>query len=114
MLDYDKMIMVTGLLRDKDAAGYLRKLASSADMLVATRPSSPRAFEADELGDIAEGIVANRLVIEDPINAVDTAVSLAGENDFVLVCGSFYLAGAVREYMMQKYSGDFKGKQEKK
>jgi dihydrofolate synthase/folylpolyglutamate synthase len=100
---FEKMIMVTGLLQDKDVSGYLAALGPYADVLIATEPRSPRALSAETLADIAEKLTSNRLVITEPREAVDTAISLASSNDFVLISGSFYLAGEVRQYLLQKY-----------
>jgi dihydrofolate synthase/folylpolyglutamate synthase len=100
---YETMIMVTGLLQDKDISGYLAVLGSCADVLIATQPVNSRAVSAQVLADIAERFTPNRLVITESQKAVDTAISMASSNDFVLISGSFYLAGEVRHYLLQKY-----------
>lgn len=100
---FEKMIMVAGLLQDKDVSGYLAVLGPCADVLIATQPASPRALSAQTLADIAEKVTSSRLVITEPRKAVDTAISMASPNDFVLISGSFYLAGEVRQHLLRKH-----------
>lgn len=97
---YRCLVLVIGILADKDRRGILRHLAPLADHLVVTSPPFPeRAGDpADTLRvarpQLREGA---RAVLEpDPSQAVERALTLAGPEDLVCVTGSLYLVGLVR------------------
>jgi dihydrofolate synthase/folylpolyglutamate synthase len=91
-------VVVLALGRDKDAPAILKTLRSRADRLVCTtaasgplRATGTLIEEASRVGFVAE-------TAADPTDALDKAARLAEETPggWVLVIGSFYLAGAVR------------------
>ena len=65
-------------------------------MVVATTAPSPRAVPAAEVAAAAERLGANAVAEPDVARAVDRALRLAGEEDVVLITGSFYVVGAAR------------------
>jgi dihydrofolate synthase/folylpolyglutamate synthase len=83
-----RYVVVTSVLRDKDAKAMLGALAGVADWIVATRSSNPRAVPADELAAEAP---APAEVVDDPAQALERARALAGPDGAVLVTGSLYL-----------------------
>lgn len=94
-------IVVLGMLRGKDAPGVVLALDEETSMFVVTRPDSPRAVEAGDLGDVVAGIVGDDrvVVVPDVVDAIDRAAQLAdeaGPGAGVLVVGSVVLAGEVR------------------
>jgi len=82
--------IVVSILADKDAEAMLRELRRAGPRLVATRSSSERALEPDELAELARVRFEHVEAIEDPVRAVARAREL-GEP--VLVTGSLYLLG---------------------
>jgi dihydrofolate synthase/folylpolyglutamate synthase len=76
------------ILRDKNAAAMVARLAQTGTRFVATTSSSPRALPASELAALAASRFARVEVVEDPAAAVVRAHEL-GEP--VLVTGSLYL-----------------------
>jgi len=76
------------ILGDKDAAAMVARLAEAGSRFVATRSSSSRALQADELAAVAASHFAHVEVVEEPAAAVARAHEL-GEP--VLVTGSLYL-----------------------
>lgn len=89
-------VVVLALGREKDATAILKALRARADTLVCTtvahgplRAPDPLVEEARALGFTAEKA-------DDPVAALAKAIWLAGPRRWVLVIGSFYLAGAVR------------------
>lgn len=94
-----RIILVSGMLADKDAAGALAEMAAPAAEVVATRPDSPRALPPDELALLVPGGGAGGRpvhVVPDPIEAVALALERAGPEGAVCVAGSLYLVGRVR------------------
>lgn len=87
--------LVTGMLRTKDAAGFLRALAPHAARLHAVSiPGEAATLPAAETAALAraEGIAAG----EAPSVAAALGAIVAAEpHARILICGSLYLAGAV-------------------
>ena len=96
--------LVFGALSDKDAGAMLSALAPRARTIVLTRPSSPRARPPEEL--LAELPEARREVAV-VIEAVPEAYALAegrarADAGWVVVCGSLFLIGDVRERLVER------------
>lgn len=97
-----RRIGVVGLLDAKKADEMLRALVPVVDILVVTSPQvlGKEGKQANQLHTLArdEGFTGEMLVEPDPLRAIDAALEMAvpGE-DAVLVTGSLYLVGNVRE-----------------
>jgi len=94
-----KVLLVVGVLADKEAPAMLPPLLALADRVWTTTPESPRQMPAAELAGLCvrAGFPAERVAAADPpAAAVQQALGAAGEADLVLVTGSFYTVGPVR------------------
>ncbi len=97
-----RLVLVCGMLADKDAAGALAEMAAPAAEVVATRPDSPRALPPAELARLVPGADTGACpvhVIADPLEAVALAMRRAGPRGAVCVAGSLYLVGLVRAHL---------------
>jgi dihydrofolate synthase / folylpolyglutamate synthase len=87
---------VTGMLRTKDAAGFLRPLAAVAGSLQGVSiPAETATLTADETVAAAR---AAGFAQAEPAADVGTAVAAIAAADpgcRILICGSLYLAGSV-------------------
>lgn len=96
----DRLVVVLGVLDDKDFYGIIDALAPVADAFVATQSDSPRAVDAFELADrIGERTGRHAEAFERLDDALEHARELAGgeAGGAVLVTGSITLLGdAVR------------------
>lgn len=93
-----RLVCVFGLAQDKDGEACLKSLAENADGAVFTRYYNPRESDPHELMQMYEkfgGISATRE--EHAEAALEEAIELAGEGGLVLVIGSTYLAGLLRQ-----------------
>ena len=81
-------VLCASILRDKDAAGILSRLARAGRILVATRSSNPRALPAEELAALAGRYFEQVEAVENPELALARAHDLG---EAVLVTGSLYL-----------------------
>jgi len=89
--------LVVGMLAQQVTEEMLVALgAADFDLIVCCTPDSPRARSAAEVATVAETLGVATEVVPDPIAAVARAVSLADEEDLVVVAGSIYVVGAVR------------------
>ena len=91
-----RLILVFGVLGDKDYRTMARRLFPLADRVILTRPHSERALPTDSLQPLAEKFNRAIEVVEDPGNALRRALSLAGKEDLVCVAGSLYLVGEIK------------------
>lgn len=89
-----KITAVIGLMQDKDVEFYLKVVAPHCEKIIATQPSNPRSMPAEELSKIASKHCSNVTAVCNPQEAVEAAKK---DYDFLLVCGSFYLARDVRK-----------------
>ncbi|MEP7223714.1 MAG: Mur ligase family protein [Actinomycetota bacterium] len=86
--------LVVSILADKNVTEMLRALRRAGSCLIATRSSSERALQAEDLANHARGVFDRVEVVEDPIQALARAHEL-GEP--VLVTGSLYLLGDIAQ-----------------
>ena len=96
--NYDRVILVMGMLEDKErleAAGLLDGLVSR---VVITKPLSDRAGHWQGLAAGFRRMLPEQVeFIEDCHEAVGKAIRMAGENDLVFCTGSLYLVGELRK-----------------
>ena len=84
---------VIGMMKDKDVDGYLSIIAPHLDKIITTTPENPRSMLADELKHLAQKYCKDVVAVD----SSNEAVALAKQDEnFKLVCGSFYLAREVR------------------
>jgi len=98
----NKLILCLGMLADKERAKALAVIAPLAAQIIITKPDSARAGDWQKLGTLAQEYVGreNVLVIEDPIQAVKEGLKRLQKEDMLLVTGSLYMLGPVREYLL--------------
>jgi dihydrofolate synthase/folylpolyglutamate synthase len=93
-----RRILVFGALESKNFHEMLLSLVPETSVLVATSPKvlAKPSTTAEEIAALAP---ANLDVeaIDDPIQAAARAIQLAGPDDIVIITGSLYLVGNVRE-----------------
>ena len=96
---YDKLIVVFGVLGDKDYRAMLKRLAPLADRIIITgmeaqRAVKPAGFEAfaKTLHDCVESAADSR-------EALARARKIAGRNDLICVTGSLYLVGEIKKHI---------------
>lgn len=91
-----RLVLVLGVLADKEVGAIVDALAPLAEFVVVTMPANRRAaateIVAREVRKRAAGFVEEPRARE----AVRLALSRAGPDDMVLVSGSLYLVGEVR------------------
>ncbi len=96
----DNVFVVAGMMADKAVEDSLKPLIKKCDCFVCVTPENPRAMSGEELSEIAKKYCNNVLVIDSPKKAVKTVAAMLKNNDILCVVGSLYLAGEVRETML--------------
>lgn len=95
-----KIVMVSSMMADKDYASYMKIVAPFADKFIASHADVPRALSSEELAEHAKKYCSDVISVSDPLDAVKLAKDLTKDSDAMIVCGSFYLAGEVRNAML--------------
>lgn len=96
-----KLIMISSMMADKDYLSYLSEVAVYADTFIATKADVPRALSSDELMCSASGFCKQCYSIPNPYCAVEKAKEFLSDNSAIIVCGSFYLAGEIRNELLK-------------
>lgn len=93
---YEKIILVLGILADKQVKEMIDTIVPKASKVIAVTPHSDRAELADELAEEIRRINTNVEVIEDYAKAYQTALSCCRDKDLLLISGSLYMIGDMR------------------
>lgn len=100
-----RLILVVGILRDKDLPGMMRHLAPLASEAICVRPRTERAFAPEALAaELGKREVPAR-IIPDVAEGLAAAMALAGVQGTVLVTGSLYTAGEALAYLEGRWRG---------
>lgn len=106
--DFRRLVGVVGVMGDKDVLGMLTALEPVLDEVIVTNNGSPRALDADTLGDLAATVFGeDRVQVREFLpDAVEAAVIAAEDVDDesdaglsgvgVVITGSVVTAGAAR------------------
>jgi len=94
---YEQLVIVLGIMEDKNIPGILEELPPGE--VVATRASTPRAASPRLLARHLAAAGRPCMVAGDVRQALQVAGERAGEEDLVLVTGSLYLVGEARSLL---------------
>ncbi len=100
-----KVILVIGMLADKDRSKAAALLDPLVDSVYITKPLSPRAGEWRELAGFFSGEKDKVKVAEELSLALKGACQEAEPGDMVLVTGSLYLIGEARSFLLNTQKG---------
>ena len=95
-------VAVVALGRDKNAREIFRILAAATDTVVCTTVPSGPLSAAEALVEEARCVGLGAETAADPRTAYARALEIAEDGRWVLVIGSFYLAGAIRRESIAK------------
>jgi len=95
VFEYERLVVVLGMMGDKDVRGFLSAIAGRVDRLVLTRPSGSRAADPSGVAETAQELGLASIVVPSPGAAIGRALADATERDLVLITGSHYTVGEV-------------------
>jgi dihydrofolate synthase/folylpolyglutamate synthase len=93
---YKRLILVMGVLKDKQVNEMCNVLMPFADAIITTSPLSERALTAEELSKLAIIYCGSVEVCPNIEEAYKKGVSTAKDGDLLLFCGSLYMIGYIR------------------
>ncbi len=85
------IIMVLGMLGDKERAKVVKELAPRAKAVIITKPNNARAGDWQSMAQEALHFIPQVETIENIREAVQRAMDMAGTNDMVCITGSLYM-----------------------
>ena len=91
-----KILLVAGILADKEIDSIVKFLTKITDHIIVTEPDNPRKLAAEKLAGHVADFGAAAEVVSDVEAAVHRAKELADGYDVILFAGSLYLIGDVR------------------
>lgn len=89
---YGKVVVVFGVLDDKDIDGIARNLSKIASKVIVTLPDSERAAPLDRVSDVVKKYVDTVFQADDVGKAIEKAMEIRGDEK-ILVTGSLFMAG---------------------
>ncbi len=95
-----RLVLLMGVLGDKDYENMAAEIIPLADTVVITRPASERALSVDEFKKVVNKYCDRVYGFEDIKEAYDYALGLTGKDDVLLCAGSLYLIGHIRTLIM--------------
>jgi dihydrofolate synthase / folylpolyglutamate synthase len=95
--EYDNLILILGILTDKQVEAMTKAIAPLASKIIAVTPHSERGSLALELKKVILKYNENCEAIENYTEAYKKALSYAGPKDIILFSGSLYMIGDMRK-----------------
>jgi len=92
---YEKLILVLGISRDKDIQGICEELKDLSDIVILTKANNPRATEPEVLARYFK----EKYITQNTQEAIELAKKKANSKDLILVCGSLFVAGEIRDIL---------------
>lgn len=98
-----RVLMLTGILKDKAVDEVLDQFFGITDSFIVTEPPNPRKLPAGALAEKIRNLGGTAVEAPDNEEAVRLAAKLAPEYDILLAAGSLYLIGNIRKPMIQAF-----------
>jgi dihydrofolate synthase/folylpolyglutamate synthase len=96
---YRNLLLVLGVMADKDVRQIVSSLAPLTAKCYCVRPSIDRAMDDTDLADILTEIGIPSKACGSVANGIRCAQSDAGSDDLILVCGSLFTVGEAKAWL---------------
>lgn len=104
----DKKILIIGMLKDKDSDSAILHLKNLFDEIYCVPVDNPRSDNPEVLKQKFERFCDNVTAFDNPFKAIDKALCKLKNKDYSLfICGSLYLAGQIRPYLIKNCDNTF-------
>jgi dihydrofolate synthase/folylpolyglutamate synthase len=100
---YNKLVLVFGVLSDKNIDEMLKTIVPIADIVITTKSSNKRACEPSKLKQMIQKLDPGKeIVVKERIkDAIDHAKSVAKKDDLVCITGSIFTVGEARNLLIK-------------
>jgi len=102
---YEKIILILGVMADKDVEGIIKPLLPLASEIIFTAPDYERAASPGKLSELAGNFGFRSSVTTSVKVAIDLAREMAGEGagkTLIVITGSFYTIGEAKMHLGQE------------
>ncbi|HUU40244.1 MAG TPA: folylpolyglutamate synthase/dihydrofolate synthase family protein [Desulfatiglandales bacterium] len=100
--DFQKLILVLGIMDDKDITGMLKIILPYAGRVIYTKPNYYRAADPCYLKDMSRGLGKSGEIYSSLPAAINRARNLADKRDLILITGSLFTVGEAKSYLDPK------------
>jgi dihydrofolate synthase/folylpolyglutamate synthase len=99
---YKRLMLVFGVLKDKDIPSMVATIVPIADTIIATKSTSPRAYDPMKLKEQITSVNPSKEVVTTTAvaQAVDYARRHARRKDLICITGSLFTVGEARQYLL--------------
>ncbi|MEW6041399.1 MAG: folylpolyglutamate synthase/dihydrofolate synthase family protein [Elusimicrobiota bacterium] len=87
-----RIIFIIGIMKDKNIPSMARKLPGKGNVYIITKPNVERAAEPEYIASFFDPSL-KVFTVSDIRKALRKARALAGRDDIICICGSFYTVG---------------------
>lgn len=98
-----KILLVTGMLADKQIDGILKYFLQISDNMIITEPDNPRKLKVDDLEKTLKDMGIEPVKAKTAGESVKTAEGMKEDYDVILFAGSLYLIGDVRRIVRNEW-----------
>ncbi len=98
-----RKVAIMGVLADKDSREELRLLGPLFSQVITVTPQGHRALPAQKLAETAREFCPKALPAGSCREALAVAARAMKKDGALIVCGSFYLAGEIRDMLLEKF-----------
>ena len=99
---YNKLILILGILADKQVEEMVSTIATRAHRVIAVAPRSVRAELPHELKKVIEKVNNNCECFQNYEEAYSRALQYCSRSDLLLVSGSLYMIGDMRKIIKRR------------
>lgn len=106
LFTYDRLILIVGILKDKDIRGMFKALFSVASSVIFTQPqNTERATPAEELARVAQEMAFHKYsVVPQVPKAIELAHKFAIPADLICVTGSLYTIAEAKQFYGRSFT----------
>ena len=98
-----KVVLVIGMLADKEREKAINIIAPLAHKIFVTRPLSPRAGNWEEIKEMAEKKCDDVTLVPKIIDSVKLALNNLNNDEMLVITGSFYMVSEARRWLKENY-----------
>ena len=96
---FEKLILVLGIMEDKDISNILTEILPLAHKVIYTRPAYYRAANPQHIMDVAKEFKKDGEVHFPLSKAIERARDLADTKDLIVITGSLFTVGEAKSYL---------------
>jgi len=104
-----RLLLVFGVMGDKELSGLLAPLLPLVDTVFAVAPALERALPAARLADYCREAGADAREAGSVARGLELAREAAGDDDLIVVCGSLFTVGEARSILFSRSFQAFRG-----